>query len=102
MYAFLILSAIVSAFAFVGGVVVGLAYERSLRPSRLRDLDAAVSRFLDADAAICRPRAGFVERREYASARRHMANLTGWEAPVPSSSGFLRARATRGEEERAS
>ncbi|MGK3994991.1 hypothetical protein [Sorangium sp. So ce1024] len=91
---------------FVGGLVVGLVYERSIRRWYMshytRQLEAAVRRHLDAEAALCRPRAGTAEALEFRRARKALEKLVRWERPAVDESGLVMVRAERRAEEMAS
>jgi hypothetical protein len=68
---------------FLSGLVVGLAYERSLRRWWYRSaVESAVYRLLDAEAAACNPRSKSSAVLEYEKARARVARLVAWQRPA--------------------
>jgi hypothetical protein len=72
-----------AVFMFFCGLVVGLAYERSLRRWWYRSaVESAVYRLLDAEAAVCNPRSKSSAVLEYEEARARVARLVAWQRPA--------------------
>lgn len=85
-------------FIFSFGVVTGMVFEGSLRPWRRSQLEAAVGRLLDAEAAVCNPRSGSGALLKYEEARARLARMVHWQPPVPAARPVVRQPARAASE----